>query len=125
MEKVCHAVSRCGRNLETFIRAGPSVNEAISRCGRQKQARSLQRITHFESGHLPCVRASWKFLRKVFDDVFGLRSAFTRGMTKPACTYAILKIQNHVVIVLWGGTHGHCVEMKLVANFPRNHVIGA
>lgn len=46
-------------------------------------------------------------------------------MTEAALAFVVLKVADHVVVVFGAWSHGDGVEMKLVADLPGDHVIGA
>src|SRR4051794_22664489 len=64
-------------------------------------------------------------LSQILDDAVCVGAAFAGWVTETALALSVVEIENHVVVVFGGGTHGHCVEVKLVADLPRDHVVCA
>ena len=46
-------------------------------------------------------------------------------MAESALALSVVEIEDHVVVVVWAGSHGNSIKVKLVTDLPRNYVISA
>src|SRR5579884_3219457 len=69
------------------------------------------------------LRAGRKILRKILDNVLPGISSLANGVAESAGAHAVLNVEDHVVVLVWGWAHGHGIELDLMANFPGDDMI--